>query len=200
MSSDQIDTRTKILTETWKLMEDQRGQNVHMSDIAKAAGISRQAVYLHFPSRTDLIVATVQYVDEVKGLHERMAQLETIASAGQLLDEAIEVWGNYIPEIYGLAKVMLKARDTDEAMAAGWENSMGCLREACETIIAALASEGLLAAGWAQAQAVDLLWMLLSVYNWEQLTVECGWSQSAYIAHMKTICKRTFVKAESQAD
>ncbi len=181
-------------------MEDQQGKNVHMSDIAKAVGISRQAVYLHFPTRTDLIVATVQYVDEVKGLNERMAQLQTITSAVELMDEAIEVWGNYIPEIYGLSKVMLKARDTDEAMAAGWENCMGCLREACEAIIAALGSEGLLTGGWSQAQAVDLLWTLMSVYNWEQLTVECGWAQADYIAHMKTICKRTFVKTESQAD
>ena len=195
MSSDQLDTRTKILTETWKLMEDQRGQNVHMSDIAKAVGISRQAVYLHFPSRTDLIVATVQYVDEVKGLNERIAQLQTITSAVELLDTTIDVWGNYIPEIYGLCKVMLKARDTDEAMAAGWENSMACLRDACEVIVAALTGEGLLAAGWQSDKAVDMLWALLSVNNWEQLTVECSWPQSEYIAWMKTVSKQIFVVA-----
>ena len=175
-------------------MEDQRGQNVHMSDIAKAVGISRQAVYLHFPTRTDLIVATVQYVDEVKGLNARMAQLETISSALDLLDEAIEVWGNYIPEIYGLAKVMLKARDTDEAMAAGWENSMGCLRDACQAIVATLESEDLLAAEWSSTEAVDFLWMLMSVTNWEQLTVECGWAQSEYITWMKHTSKRMFIK------
>jgi AcrR family transcriptional regulator len=193
MSSDQLDTRTKILTETWKLMEDQRGQNVHMSDIAKAVGISRQAVYLHFPSRTDLIVATVQYVDEVKGFNARMAQLETIPSALGLLDTAIEVWGNYIPEIYGLAKVMLKARDTDEAMAAGWENCMSCLREACQAIIDALDNEGILAPVWTLPEAVDLLWTLFSINNWEHLTIECSWTQAEYIARLKTVSKRAFV-------
>ena len=174
-------------------MEDQRGKNVHMSDIAKAVGISRQAVYLHFPTRTDLIVATVQYVDEVKGLNERMAQLETITSSVELLDAAIDVWGNYIPEVYGLCKVMLKARDTDEAMAAGWDNSMACLRDACEVIVAALAGEGLLANGWSSEKAVDMLWTLLSVDNWEHLTVECSWPQADYIAWMKTVSKQIFV-------
>lgn len=36
-------------------MEDRRGQGVRMGDIAKAAGISRQAIYLHFDTRTALM-------------------------------------------------------------------------------------------------------------------------------------------------
>ena len=33
-------------------MEKRRGQGVLMKDIAEAAGVSRQALYLHFGSRT----------------------------------------------------------------------------------------------------------------------------------------------------
>jgi len=55
MSSNEKNTRTKILEATWKLMEDRRGQGVRMGDIAKAAGISRQAIYLHFDTRTALM-------------------------------------------------------------------------------------------------------------------------------------------------
>lgn len=46
---EKIDTRTRILASTCKIMEKQHGINVKMSDIAKDAGISRQALYLHFP-------------------------------------------------------------------------------------------------------------------------------------------------------
>ena len=53
-------------------MEQRHGLGVSMGDIAKAAGISRQAVYLHFASRTELMIATTNYVDEVKGLNERL--------------------------------------------------------------------------------------------------------------------------------
>jgi len=76
MSSKKTDTRTRILTATWHLMEQRRGQGVSMSDIAKAAGISRQALYLHFDSRTELMIATVHYVDEVKGLNERLEKFQ----------------------------------------------------------------------------------------------------------------------------
>lgn len=193
MSSTNLDTRTKILTETWKLLEEQRGQNVHMSHIAKAVGISRQAVYLHFPSRTELIVETVRYVDEVKGLNDQLAQLATLTSATALLDATIEVWGNHIPEIYGLAKTMLQTRDTDEAMAAAWGSSMGCLRDACQAIIGALALEGRLIPHWSEEEATDMLSALLSFSNWEQLTVECSWEQTKYVEWMKVVAKQTFV-------
>ena len=48
MSSENLETREKIMRATWKLLEESGGSGVRMSDIAKAAGISRQAVYLHF--------------------------------------------------------------------------------------------------------------------------------------------------------
>jgi len=80
MSSNKIDTKTRILEATWLLMEQRRGQGVSMSDIAKQAGISRQALYLHFDSRVELMIATVQYVDQVKGLDERLQQFQQAQS------------------------------------------------------------------------------------------------------------------------
>jgi len=187
------DTRTRILTATWQLLEQQPGQDVHMRDIAKAVSISRQAIYLHFASRTELMIATMNYVDDVKGLQERLDQLKTATSAIELLEASIEVWGNYIPEIYGLAKAMLRTRDTDEAMAAAWNNSMGCLLDVCQEIIGALEHEGFLAPKWPRKEAIEMFYTMLSVNNWEQLTIDCGWSTPQYIDWMKTVSKRTFV-------
>lgn len=44
-----------------------------MGDIAAAAGISRQAVYLHIASRTELLVATTRYLDEALEADTRLA-------------------------------------------------------------------------------------------------------------------------------
>jgi len=175
-------------------MEERRGQGISMGDIAKATGISRQAVYLHFPSRTELMVATSNYVDEVKGLTERLNQLHSATSGIELLEACVEVWGNYIPEIFGLAKAMLMTRDTDEATAAAWNANMACLRDVCREIIEALEAEGVLTPQWSQKEAIEMLWTLLSINHWEQLTIECGWSTKQYISRMKTLLKRTLVK------
>ncbi len=193
MSSKNTDTRTRILEVTWRLMEQHRGQGVRMSDIAKAAGISRQAVYLHFGSRTELMIATVHYVDEVKGLNERLKQFQAAKTGIELLEECVEFWGNYIPEIYGLAKALLSTRETDEATAAAWNGCISCLRDACREIIETLDREGILAPEWSPDEATEMFWTLISVHNWEQLTIECGWSTTQYINWMKTLLMRTFI-------
>ena len=83
--SNKAETRTKILDATWRLLVDAPvGTEVHMRDIAKEAGVSRQALYLHFESRTDLMIATVAYVDEIKGLAERLRQFESAGSGVEL--------------------------------------------------------------------------------------------------------------------
>ncbi|MCB9503947.1 MAG: TetR/AcrR family transcriptional regulator [Deferribacteres bacterium] len=197
MSSKNKDTRTRILEVTWHLMEQQRGQGVRLADVAAAAGVSRQAVYLHFGSRTELMIATTAYVDEVKGLNDRLQQLQNITSAHELLEKSITIWGNYIPEIYGLAKAMLSTRETDEAIAAAWDKQMDCLRNACQDIIDAFIREEILTPEWTRSKAIEMLWTALSIQNWEQLTIECGWSTSQYIEWMKTFLKHAFTKLEN---
>ena len=193
MSSESTDTKTRILEATWTLMEQGRGQGVKMSDIARAAGISRQAVYLHFATRTELMIATVNYVDEVKGLNERLNRFKLASNGTELLDACVDVWGNYIPEIYGLAKALMMTRDSDEATAAAWNGSMACLREVCQEIINTLDDEGQLVPEWPKAQAVELFMTLISIQNWEQLTIESGWSKSQYVERMKQLLRHTFV-------
>lgn len=194
MSSEEIDTKTRILDACWHLLEEQRGQGVSMSDIAKAAGISRQAVYLHYASRTELMIATMAYVDEVKGLARRLEQFNAAKTGLQRLDACVDVWGNYIPEIYGMAKAMLMARDSDEAIATAWDGGMQCLRELCRNAVETLDREGMLKAGWSRKVAVEMMWTVISIQNWEQLTIECGWTNSQYISRVKTLLKHSFVK------
>lgn len=189
-------TRTRILEATWRLMEERRGRDVRMRDIADAAGISRQAVYDHFGSRTKLLVETTHYVDEERGLRERRQRFQSATGGVERLEAYVEFWGNYIPEVYGMAKALLEARETEEAAAAAWDDRMGAVRESCRLTIEALHRDGMLASGWSLEEAVDLMWTMLSVRNWEQLTIECGWPQDRYIGRMQELLKRVFVEEQ----
>jgi AcrR family transcriptional regulator len=165
-----------------------------MGDIARMAGISRQAVYLHFASRTDLLVAATKYLDEVLEVDRRLAPSRAATSGVERLALYIECWGQYIPDIYGVAKALLLAQDTDEAAAAAWQDRMLAMRDGCRAAIDALHADGKLAAAWTPARATDTLWTMLLVPNWENLTIECGWSTQQYIKWMKTLAKRAFVQ------
>ena len=179
-------------------MEERSGQEVRMQDIAKAAGISRQAVYIHFKSRAELLVATTHYVDEVRDVDARIRRWEAAATGVERLAEWVEFWGNYIPEIYGVGKALLAVRETDEAADVAWNDRMAAVRTKCRETIGALDRDGMLATEWTCEEAVDLLWSLLSVRSWEHLTKECGWSTAEYVRSMKKLLKRTIVRDVSQ--
>ena len=114
MSSNKLNTRTRILNSTWELLEAQPASVVRMSDIAKHVGISRQALYLHFPTRAKLLVVTARYLDEVKHVDDRLAKKPSARLTGvERMDAFVEAWGNYIPEIYGVAKAFLAMEETE---------------------------------------------------------------------------------------
>ncbi len=193
MSRDDPDTRTRILRATWDLLEERRGQGVRMSDIARQAGISRQALYLHFPTRAELLIATTHYLDDVKGTEERLAPSRAAETGIERLDAFIEAWAAYMPEIYGLAKAFLAMRETDAAAATAWDQRMQDMREGCEAAIAALKRDRMLSTAYAPKQATDILWTLLSIRNWEQWTLHCGWSQKRYLTTVKSMAHRLLV-------
>ncbi|GJL98201.1 MAG: hypothetical protein DHS20C06_20180 [Hyphobacterium sp.] len=194
MSRKNTNTRLTILETTWKLLESQTGEIVRMSDIARAVGISRQALYLHFPARADLLIATARHLDEVFKIDDRFAASQSATSGLQRLDFFIEAWGNYIPEIHGVARAFMAMETTDEAASLAWSDRKQAVRHGCAAAIRALKADNCLDPAISPVRATDLLWTMLSVPNWESLRLTCGWAQKTYIAEMKRLARAAIVK------
>lgn len=200
MSSGELETRGRILEATRRLVEERRGRGVRMVDVAGAAGVSRQSVYDHFGSRAKLLVATTHHVDEKRGLAERLRPFRAATGGVKRLEAYVDFWGNYIPEVYGMARALLADRETDEAAAAAWKDRMDAVYASCRRIVEELHRDGMLHPGWTEGgtvdEAADFMWTMLSVRNWESLTVERGWSQERYVGRMKELLKRDLVRED----
>ncbi len=194
MSSKYTDTRVRILQAAWKLLEDNCGDGVRMSDIAKQAGVSRQAVYLHFANRSDLLIATTLYIDEIKDTEARLAPSRNAETGILRLELFINAWSSYISEIYPVAKALLIMSNTDEDAAAAWSHRMDALRQGCKAAIKALQKDGQLSNLYTAKEAVDMLWTILSIRNWEHLTIDCGWSLKKYMSNTQALATQLFVK------
>lgn len=197
MSSENTDTKTRILNAAWSLLEGPQAGNVRMGDIAKKAGVSRQALYLHFPTRAELLIATTRHIDVVKDMGERLAESRSANTGRARLRAFIDAWGNYIPEIYGVGRALLAVMDTDEAAAVAWQDRMQAVREGCAAAIQSLEESEELSPDFASSEAVDILWALLSVRTWEHFTQNCGWPQDRYITRTKQLAERVLVKPAS---
>ncbi len=165
-----------------------------MSDVAKAAGVSRQAVYLHFSNRAELLIAVTRFVDARSEIDARLAASRQASSGLERLDAFIEAWGNYIPVVHPVCRALLEMAPGDEAARLAWDDRMTALREGCEAAVNALARDNELSGQHTASAATDLLWTLLSIRNWEQLVESCGWTQGAYVTEMKRLAHLAITK------
>ena len=70
---------------------------------------------------------------------------------------------------------------------------MDAMRDGCRAAVEALEADGALSPSLTATEAVDLLWTMLSVENWEQLTKARGWSEPRYLHAMRNMAKRTLM-------
>jgi len=194
MSSKNNPTRSRILKSARTLLESGNAGGVRMSDIAKAAKISRQALYLHFPSRAELLVATTRYLDEAHDIDKKLEKSRMATSGLERLTAWVETWGNYIPTIYGVSKALMAMKDSDKEAMAAWNDRMQAVRHGCAAAVAALKTDGALVDWLTEEEATDFLWTLLSVRNWEQLRFECNWTQERYVEAVEAIALQSLVK------
>ena len=194
MSRDGSKTRARILEAVLTLLESGDASAVRMSDIAKSAGVSRQALYLHFPNRADLLIAATRHLDELKDIDARLAGSRNAKTGRDKLQAFIVAWGNYIPEIYGVGRALMAMMDSDKEARAAWQDRMQAVRQGCAGAVASLERDGDLAKGWSREEATDMLWALLSVRVWEQLRHECGWTQEQYIEKTAATARRALVR------
>ena len=111
------DTKTRILETAWTLVNE-RGIGVGVGEIAAAAGVSRQLVYVHFTSRAGLLVAMARHQDARSGFRERALATRELPP-GQALDRLVRAWCEYLPEILPVALGL------EAALIAGEEGASG---------------------------------------------------------------------------
>lgn len=173
----------RIVNETRALLTEQ-GAAVSMADVARAAGVSRQAVYLHFPSRGQLFMAVVRQMDDEADIRARCTHALSTPDPTEALRAFIATWLGFVATIRPVATMLLAARNTDHDAWAAWEDRMGELRSGYQHATRRLAAAGRLRSGLHARGAADLAWALTSVPVWEQLVVDRGWTAARADRHL----------------
>jgi AcrR family transcriptional regulator len=189
------DTRERILATTWALMEQSNDLQVRIADIAAGAGVSRQAVYLHFGNRANLLLAAVQYRDRQSPTADikRAAEDDPLPQA---LANFVHAWFAHIPRIQPVAHLLSAASQTDSDARLAFADRMNLLRGLIGALVARLAAAGMLRTEWAPAQAVDWIWHNTHLDGWWHLVGQRGWEPAEFARRVATSLERDLIKPD----
>ena len=184
-------TRQRILEVTRELLVE-RGSGLSLQEVAERAGVSRQALYLHFGDRQGLILALVRHMDETLELAGLLAHVYAAEDGRQLLERAMRLSTEFWAKVAPVASV-LAGSEGDHALRAAWRDRMAFRRGTFRRMAEQLDEMGELAASWDVDDASDLLYAVTHFDSWRELTGELGWSDDHYVEAMGTLLGRALL-------
>jgi AcrR family transcriptional regulator len=161
-------TRTRILDAAREITEKQ-GAAPTMSALARAVGISRQALYLHFPDRTQLLLALVAHAGEQVQLEAGLAAVTQAPDAAAAIRAWADLQARGRHKLAPVARALDGARHADPSASAAWADRAGNRMRIATSIVERLREEGRLDPAWTAAEAAALLWELNSFHVWDDL-------------------------------
>jgi AcrR family transcriptional regulator len=169
------DTRTTLLRTALRLFEQRGLAAVTLAEIATAAGVSRQAIYLHFGNRAGLLTAIARYLDTTSLLvREIMATVrEDHTKAG--VKKFIRLWFEHAAVVFPFNRAIEVAAASDADAHAAWEDRAGAHLRTVRLMVDGLAESGQLAGRWTREEAADWFYSRIHPDVWNQLVVDRKW-------------------------
>ena len=185
-------TRRRILDAAWALLEE-RGTGIRVADIAAKAGVSRQAVYLHFGDRVSLFVALGDHIDVSFGRDRLRAHVFGAPTGVESLRRWVQTMSWYTAKIDSVSRILELTAESDEALSAALKDRMTGRRGHVRRIAERIAAEGQLADGWTVEAASDLIFAVTLPGPWRVLTSVVGWSQERYADQIIGLLERSLL-------
>jgi AcrR family transcriptional regulator len=166
---------------------------VQIFTVAQRAGVSRRALYLHFSSRAELLLALHEHIDQELDLEASVQPIHDAPDAVAGLDAFVAHLARYHPRILAIDRALLRAGDADPDVATVIAQGEAMWLEACRGITQRLADEERLAVPWTVDTAADLLWSCMFPETLERLTVRRGWPADRYGELLGVLLRRALV-------
>lgn len=168
-------TKERLLDAAWSEATSQGIDELTLGKVAAKAGVSRQAVYLHFGNRATLLVELARRIDHTSGFRKRLAKARDNPPL-LAFRRSLEEWFSYLPIILPLHRVLEAGSLTGGDGAAAYRDRMQDWRDDLRITVAPLAEVGLLPRRWDVESATDWVWASVHPTTFHHLVTERGWT------------------------
>ena len=177
------------------MLREDDASPLRMADVAKAAGVTRQTVYHHFANRTEMLIAAILHFGEQMDVEARLAPSRNAATGRAHLQAFNEGILAFYPVISPVRRSLMRLGAGDQDAVAAWDNRLIAMKEGCAAAVAALARDGDLTEAFTEERATDAYFAMLSMDAWAHCVLECGWSETDYLAHVQRMTASVLLRA-----
>ena len=163
----------------WQIARERGSVDFTLAEVAAAAGVSRQGLYLHFDNRAGLLLQMARRIDDSSGFVSRIATSIVACRRPVGLRRVLRLWFGHLQEILPVARALEAAAITGEEGSQVYRDRMEAWRDTLRISVIALANEGGLRRGWSVDDATDWIWMRTQPANYEYLVRQRGWPARA---------------------
>ena len=167
-------TRERILSAAWRMARERGSVEFTLAEIASLAGVSRQALYLHFDNRAGLLIEMARRIDHNSGFVGRLASARKLPALPGFR-RVLRLWYAHLSEILPVARALEAAAIVGHEGSTAYHDRMGSWRETLRISVAALAEDGRLRRDWTVDHATDWVWMRTQPANYEYLVHQRSW-------------------------
>lgn len=186
-------TRRAVLDAARVLVAEQGG-GLNLGDVARRAGVSRQAVYLHFRDRAGLLMALVQHMDDVLDLGQELAHVSAAGSGAEVIRRAMALHAHFSAAIDPVALVLEGEQYRDADLGAAWRNRMTFRRQTHLRMVERIAELGELSERFTPQTAADLFYAVTLPGVWRETVRELGWSPDEYAEHFSALLEAALLR------
>jgi AcrR family transcriptional regulator len=185
-------TRGRLLAAARDILEGEGFERLTMTAVAERAGVTRRSVYLHFPSRADLVNGLFAYLAEQEGLDGSLAPVWDAPDSVAALDQWARHLARYHPKLLAVSQAVERVRSSDADAAGHHQRVVDAQLTNCRRLAEWLQREERLASPWSVATATDMLFALISTDMIGRLVVDRHWSTKRLGDRLSLLLRSTF--------
>jgi AcrR family transcriptional regulator len=176
-------SRQSIIETALRLAKEEGIASLTIARVAGAAGMTRQAVYWHFKTRTQLLLDVSNHFDSQLEDADLMFAGLPDRPAIESLEAMMRAWLTQLPHAAPMLLALHAESLTDPEARDALSLRFADLSRVMETVyLKRLQNEGSLREGLDLREASQLLLVAGSPPVWHQLTAILGWSHETYVS------------------
>lgn len=177
-----MSTRERITKAAWEIIVSDGHEAATMGAVARRAGLSRQALYLHFKDRAELLVELVDYGDRQSGRGDWQQEVEAIDDIDERVRALVAAYQERAVRMAAVIRAVESARYVDEAAATAHSRRVQTSKPWVDKVIVqSLLDAGRIDPSWNRSEAVAIILSYINFKGWEHFAADFSWTRQQFV-------------------